>query len=319
MRTSTNLSGAQLGITLTSLISGYLTGPSFGGVLITALLGLVLPETAAVGIATVAAFIIATITQMVFGELVPKNWALANAYQVAKVVVLPMRIFMVMFGWLVRILNGAANGGVLKLLGFTPEEQVSHARTAEELAALVRRSAAQGTLHSDTAELVQRSIDFGDLTAADVMRPRPQVEFLEASDTAQDVLVHAAEHGYSRFPVTGEDLDDIRGIVHFKDAVAIAYAERTERRVADIMRRAQVVPESMPLDVLLTELRHPGVQMALVVDEYGGTAGIVTLEDLLEELVGEIEDEHDVSADMFHQLEDGGLGGLGNVASGRTR
>ena len=291
-KTSTNLSGAQLGITVTSLLAGFLTGPSLGTLFSEGLGWTGVPDAAAVGIATTAAFIVATFTQMVFGELVPKNWAIADPLRVTHVVVLPQKIFMVVFGWLVTMLNSSANA-VLRMLGFTPTEEVANARTAEELASVVSRSGREGTLDAGTAELVARSIEFGDRTAADVMRPRPRVTFLDADDTVEHMLLTASESGHSRFPVTGESVDDIVGVVHYPHALAVPFEERAVLRVADVCVPADVVSESMTLDPLMRQLRVKGLQLAVVVDEYGGTAGLVTLEDLIEEIVGEIYDEDD--------------------------
>lgn len=301
-RTSTNLSGAQLGITVSSLVVGFLTGSSLG-VLLTEVLGVAgLPRGAAIGIATTAAFIIATLGQMVFGELVPKNWAIAAPMRVARLVVHPQRIFMLLFGWLVKILNDAANW-VLRLLGFSPSEEVSNARSATELRALVTRSSAEGTLDAGTAELLTRSIEFGDLVAADVMKSRPQVVFL-ADHTVAELLEMAVETGHSRFPVEGESVDDLLGAAHFKHALTVPAGRRETTSVRDIAIEAPVVAESMPVDPLLRELRGSELQMAIVVDEYGGTAGVVTLEDLMEEILGEIDDEQDEDTERYVQLTD---------------
>lgn len=302
MKTSTNLSGAQLGITVSSLVVGFLTGPSLGA-LLNEVLGITgMPRGAATGIATTAAFVIATLSQMVFGELAPKNWAIAAPMRVARLVVHPQRIFMLLFGWLVKILNDAANW-VLRLLGFTPSEEVSDARSASELRALVSRSSAEGTLDAGTAELLIRSIEFGDLVAADVMKPRPQVVFL-ADHTVAELLAMAVETGHSRFPVEGESVDDLLGAAHFKHALTVPADRRGTTSVRDIAVEAPVVVESMPLDPLLRELRGTELEMAIVVDEYGGTAGVVTLEDLLEEILGEIDDEQDEDTERYEPITD---------------
>lgn len=304
-RTSTNLSGAQLGITVSSLVVGFLTGPSLG-VLLTEGLDLTgMSRGVATGIATTAAFVIATISQMVFGELVPKNWAIAAPLRVARLVVHPQRVFMLLFGWLVKILNDAANW-VLRLLGFAPSEEVSSARSSSELRALVTRSSAEGTIDPGTAELVARSIEFGDRTAADVMRPRPQVVFLD-DHTVADLLAMSVETGHSRFPVEGESVDDIVGVAHFKRALTVPAAQRAATPVRDIATEIPIVSESMSLDPLLRALREPDPRMAIVVDEYGGTAGIVTLEDLIEEILGEIDDEQDESSERYEQHPDGSI------------
>ena len=304
-RTSSNLSGAQLGITVTSLVTGFLIGPSLGR-LLTEGLGLAgVTTAAAIGIATVAAFVLVTFAQMVFGELVPKNWAIAEPMRVARLVVHPQRIFMTLFGWLVWILNSAANW-VLKRLGFTPTEEVANARTAEELQALVARSGAEGTLDPHTVQLVARSIEFGERTAADVMRPRPRVTFL-SDHSVQELIDVSATTGHSRFPVEGDSVDEVVGLVHFKHGLAVPFDERGRRGVREIAVPPVFVPESMTLDPLLRELRKPGLQMAVVVDEYGGTAGIVTLEDLIEEIIGEVDDEHDVSVARYRRRPDGAI------------
>lgn len=309
-RTSSNLSGAQLGITVSSLIAGYLTGPSVGA-LLTEAFGLTgMSRAAAIGISSVLAFLLVTISQMVFGELVPKNWAIAEPMKVARVVVHSQRFFMFVFGWLVRFLNGAANW-VLRLIGLNPSEEVSNARTGAELRSMVTRSRDEGTLDAGTAELVARSIEFGERSASDVMTPRPDVTFL-GDHTVQDLIDTATETGHSRFPVHGESVDDIIGLAHFRNALSVPFGQRDRTPVRDITVSAAVVSDSMSLDPLLPELRAANLEMAVVVDEYGGTAGIVTLEDLIEEIVGEIEDEQDEGNRRYEPLRNGDIavGGL---------
>ena len=294
-KTSTNLSGAQLGITVSSLVAGYLTGPSLG-VLLREGFGLTgLGDGVVTAISTTGAFILVTFTQMVFGELVPKNWAIAQPMRVADLVVRPQNVFMFLFGWLVKILNGSANR-ILRWLGFTPEEEVASARTAEELLAVVSRSGDEGTLVASTAELVARSIEFGDRTAADVMTPRPRVRFIEDETVAQ-ALDAVAETGHARFPVFSDNVDDVTGVIHYNRLLGVPYDERATTPAASVAEPVHVVTESMTLDPLMRELRETPTQLAVVVDEYGGTAGIVTIEDIVEEIVGEIDDEYDVSYD----------------------
>ena len=301
-KTSTNLSGAQLGITVSSLVAGYLTGPSLG-VLLREGLGLTgLGDGVVTAISTTGAFILVTFTQMVFGELVPKNWAIAQPMRVADLVVRPQNVFMFLFGWLVKILNGSANR-ILRWLGFTPEEEVASARTAEELLAVVSRSGDEGTLVASTAELVARSIEFGDRTAADVMTPRPRVRFIEDETVAQ-ALDAVAETGHARFPVFSDNVDDVTGVIHYNRLLGVPYDERATTPAASVAEPVHVVSESMTLDPLMRELRETPTQLAVVVDEYGGTAGIVTLEDLVEEIVGEIDDEQDGGVRLHHRIDD---------------
>jgi CBS domain containing-hemolysin-like protein len=202
----------------------------------------------------------------------------------------------VAFTWTFRpfitVLNGSANR-ILRAMGVEPKEELSAARTADELSSLVQRSALQGLLEGDTATLLSRTIEFSRRNAVDVMTPRTKVESLHRSDTAIDVIALAKKTGLSRFPVIGESLDDIRGVVHVKQAVAVPEDKRMDVPASALQSDVIRVPETMTLDVLLTELRGRGYQLAIVVDEYGGTSGIATLEDLVEELIGEVADEHD--------------------------
>jgi CBS domain containing-hemolysin-like protein len=292
--TSTHLSSAQLGITITTLLTGYTLEPAFVALLTGPLSSLGWAKGWVVAIAAVVAVAIATLTSMILGELVPKNIALAEPLKTGKVVI-PFQVgFSTVFKPVVWLLNVTANG-VLRIVGIEPKEELSFARTAEELTSLVRRSAREGSLDGDTATLLARTLAFADLTAQDVMTPRPRVESLERSETAQDVIDCARRTGFSRFPVIDDGIDDVVGLVHVKQAVAVPRGKRDGVPVSALQSDALRVPETMKLDVLLGELRGRGYQMAVVVDEYGGTAGVTTLEDLVEELVGEVSDEHDKS------------------------
>jgi len=291
-RTSTHLSSAQLGITLTTLLTGYTLEPAFSGLLAVPLAALGLEGAGARVFASVVAMVIATLLSMIIGELVPKNFALALPLATAKLVV----PFQVAFTWTFRpavaLLNNTANV-ILRSVGIEPKEELSSARTAEELASLVMRSASEGTLEEDTATLLARTLIFSDHTASDVMTPRPRVASVERTDSAQSVIDLARKTGLSRFPVIDDSIDEVVGLVHVKQAVAVPREKRADVPASALQTEALRVPETMKLDVLLAELRQRGYQMAVVVDEYGGTAGVATLEDLVEELVGEVADEHD--------------------------
>jgi CBS domain containing-hemolysin-like protein len=291
-RTSTHLSSAQLGITLTTLLTGYTLEPAFSGLLAVPLAALGLEGAGARVFASVVAMVIATLLSMIIGELVPKNFALALPLATAKLVV----PFQVAFTWTFRpavaLLNNTANV-ILRSVGIEPKEELSSARTAEELASLVMRSASEGTLEEDTATLLARTRIFSDHTASDVMTPRPRVASVERTDSAQSVIDLARKTGLSRFPVIDDSIDEVVGLVHVKQAVAVPREKRADVPASALQTEALRVPETMKLDVLLAELRQRGYQMAVVVDEYGGTAGVATLEDLVEELVGEVADEHD--------------------------
>ena len=290
--TSTHLSSAQLGITLTTLLTGYTMEPAISGLLEGPLTATGLPEGAVRAIGATIGVLIATLLSMILGELVPKNLALAVPRAAGKIV-LPFQVgFTAVFRPIVSLLNGSANA-ILRLFGIEPKEELSGARTAEELSSLLRRSAQAGVLDNDTATLLTRTLAFSEHTAADVMTPRPRIASLERGDTAYDVIGLARRTGFSRFPVTDDGLDDIVGLVHVKQAVAVPREKRQQVPVGALQTDAIRVPETMKLDTLLSELRASGYQMAVVVDEYGGTAGITTLEDLVEELVGDLVDEHD--------------------------
>ena len=290
--TSTHLSSAQLGITLTTLLTGFLMEPAISSMLADPLRAIGLPEGAVPIVGSIIAITIATLLSMIVGELVPKNFALSLPRQTAKVVVPFQWAFTTVFRPAIAVLNGSANA-LLRAMGVEPKEELSGARTAEELASLVRRSASEGRLEADTATLLSRTLAFSQHTAQDVMTPRPRVAAVERSDSAQSVIDLARTTGHSRFPVVDESIDDIVGIVHVKQAVAVPRDRRAEVPASALQSEALRVPETMMLDTLLSELRGRGYQMAIVVDEYGGTAGVATLEDLVEELVGEVSDEHD--------------------------
>ncbi len=289
--TSTHLSSAQLGITLTTLLTGYTMEPAISNLLAPLFAGW-MPETLVRPISAFVGVAIATILSMILGELVPKNFALAIPRATAKLV-MPFQVaFTTVFRPAVAVLNGSANG-ILRALGIEPKEELSGARTAEELSSLVRRSASAGVLEKDTASLLDRSLTFARHTAADVMTPRPRIHAVAVGDSAVDVIQLARRTGHSRFPVYDDDMDDIVGIVHLKAAVAVPRDRRADVPVGALATEPLRIPEAVHLDTLVSELRARGYQMAIVVDEYGGTAGVATLEDLVEEIVGEVRDEHD--------------------------
>ncbi len=290
--TSTHLSSAQLGITLTTLLTGYTMEPAISSLLEGPLTALGLPEALVRPIGATTAIVIATLLAMVIGELVPKNFALALPLATAKLVIPFQTAFTWVFRPAVSVLNGSANG-ILRAVGIEPKEELSGARSAEELSSLVRRSASAGVLEQDTATLLGRTLRFADPEASDVMPPRPRVAAVQRLEPAEAVIELARQTGFSRFPVYDDNLDDVVGLVHVKQAVAVPREKRTSVPASALQSEALRVPETMKLDVLLGELRGRGFQMAVVVDEYGGTAGVATLEDLVEELVGEVADEHD--------------------------
>lgn len=292
--TSTHLSSAQLGITLTTLLTGYLMEPAFAALLSPPLAAVGMSRGIATVIATVLGVTVATLLSMIIGELVPKNLALSLPLPTAKLVIPFQLAFTAVFKPAVVLLNTSANT-VLRVFGIEPKEELSSARTAEELRSLVRRSAKAGSLDRDTATLLARTLVFNQHTASDVMTPRPRVSSVERSASAQTVIDLAKSTGFSRFPVIEGSIDDVVGLVHIKQAVAVPREKRADVPVSALQSGTLRVPETMRLDSLLAELRGRGYQMAIVLDEYGGTAGVATLEDVVEELIGEVADEHDRS------------------------
>lgn len=296
---STLLSGAQVGITLTTILLGYTMQAALNQ-LLSQWLSPWLGQTLAATIAVVSALIVVNAFSMVFGELIPKNATLADPLAAAGFVTPFITGFTWLFRPLVDLLNGMANA-ILKRFGIEAAEEASGARSASELTALLRRSAEEGTLEVSTARLLTRSLGVDELSAVDVMTDRGRIHWLEESATAADLVALASQTGHSRFPVFGDSPDDVLGLVNLRRAIAVPYERRAQVPVtsSSIMTPAPRVPETMPLASLLVELRGYGeqesfgLQMAIVVDEYGGTAGVVTLEDAVEEIVGEVSDEHD--------------------------
>jgi CBS domain containing-hemolysin-like protein len=289
---STQLSSCQVGITMTTLLTGYVMEPSVGRLLEAPLASLGFPEAAVASMSLVIAMAVATLLSMLIGELVPKNMAIALSMPIGKALARPQLVFTAIFKPAIVVLNGFSNK-VLNVFGLEAKEEISGARTPAELASLVRRSAAMGTLDPGAANFIARTLNFSARTAADVMTPRIRVETIDADQPVSDIVEAARRTGYSRFPIIGESADDIRGIVHIKKAIAVPPERRHNLEAGAIMTDVLRVPETIHLDALLAELREGNMQLAVVLDEYGGTAGIATLEDLVEEIVGEVADEHD--------------------------
>lgn len=289
---SRQLSAAQVGITLTALVVGFIAEPSIAKLLNGPLAATGLPDGAVAPIAVIIALLVATIVQMVLGELVPQNLAIAHPLRVARIVIPFQRVFTKATGPLVDALNGTANR-LLRAGGIEPQEELRSVRTPEELQSLARRSAELGTLSTRTGLLVERSLRLRGRLAEDVMTPRVRIHAVAAEEPVSAVIDLALRTGHSRFPVVGETTDDVLGVVHVKRAVGVPAAERDRTPVSEIATDLPSVPSSLSLEPLLDQLRSAGPQMAVVVDEYGGTDGLVTLEDLVEELVGEVPDEHD--------------------------
>ena len=296
-RLSFMLSGAQLGITVTTLLVGFIAEPAIASVIEPVLVAVGVPESATFGISLTLALILATMGQMVFGELAPKNLAIAKPEPVARALGSSMWWFLRIAGPVIRLFDGAANR-LLRLVGVEPVEELSGAVSAEELDLIVDSSAESGHLTESQSALLERAIDFGELEASDAMVPWNRVVTIDVDATAADLRdLMASTH--SRFPVVDAD-GQVQGIVHAKDLLGVGRSVYETTPVSQLFHEILAVPEAAGLNVVLAELRSRATEMAIVIDEYGGPAGVVTLEDVVEELVGDIEDEYDPSAPGDH-------------------
>ena len=290
--TRRHLSGAQLGITITTMLTGFIAEPALDELLSPGLMSLGLSEGAASGTAAVLTMVLATLFSSLFGELIPKKLALTNPVGVNRFVI-PFQLgFTWLFNWMISGLMVIGNASV-RALGIEPREELSSSRTADELASLVRRAASLGALDQQTATLITKTLTLNQLMAADIMTPRPRMHVIDRDESVARVIELCNQTGHSRFPVIDGSSDDVIGVAHVKQAAAVPREKRAEVPVSAIAVEAERVPETMPLESLMGLLRSKGLQLAIVVDEYGGTAGLATLEDLVEELVGELADEHD--------------------------
>ncbi|MFF5565223.1 hemolysin family protein [Streptomyces sp. NPDC012623] len=303
------LSGAQLGITVTNLVVGMLAEPSVAKLIRGPVEAVGLSPSVASSVALVIGTALSTVVLMVVGELVPKNWAISSPLAVAKVVATPQRYFTTVFRPFIGHLNNTANR-VVRGFGLEPTEELASARGPQELAALARHSAREGALEADTAELFVRTLSLSALTAENVMTPRVRVMALDIRATAEDVANATRASGLSRFPVYRGNLDSVVGVVHIKDVLAVPAGQRLRHPVDRLLREPLRVPASLTVDTLLDRLSGRA-RMAVVIDEYGGTAGVVTLEDIVEEVVGQVRDEHDP-----HETSD--LAPVGEDAEGRA-
>ena len=304
-RLSFALSGAQLGITVTSLGVGFIAESVFSALFGPLLAPFDLQPEVALGVALTIGLVVSTAAQMVVGELGPKNLAIARAEDVARRLARGQLLYLRIFGPIIRLFDGAANA-LIRSMGIEPAEEIAQAVSIEELEHIILTSGRAGALGSNVAALLQRSIDFRELKADDAMRPRSDVVAIADDASCEDLIDLAARTGHTRFPVTGpEGLDDIRGVVSVKELLDVEVEELAITPVRTLTEGEVAVPESAPLPDVLRLLRDAHTQLAVVVDEFGGTAGIITLEDIVEELVGEIRDEHDRSERRVVRRADG--------------
>ena len=287
-RTSFMLSGAQLGITVTGLLVGNFAEPLIGQSLGTLLGGVGIPSGVGLAVGAVTALVVSTFVQMLFGELFPKNFAIARPEPVARWLSLSTTIYLKLFGWLIRIFDASSNA-LLKALKIEPVHDVEHSATPRDLEHIVAESRGTGDLPEELSTLLDRILDFPTQTTGHAMIPRAKVATVRSDSTIAEVrALMSVEH--SRYPVLHAD-DSIEGVVHLRDVLATDLPGDTP--VAVLSRDALVLPETQMLPDAMGELRASKNQLACVIDEYGSFTGVVTIEDLAEELVGEITDEHD--------------------------
>src|SRR4029077_14713440 len=289
------ISASQLGVTLCSLAIGWI-----GEAAVAALLRPFfwwLPDPLLEVLAFAVAFGVITYLHIVVGELAPKYLAIQRALALALWCAYPLHLFYRVMYPFIALVNGSANA-ILRIAGIRPTDEVN-VHSEEELKMLVAVSTRKGVLQESERVIVGRAMEFADRIVRQVMVPRTEIVAVSDDTPVAEILITARQHRFSRFPVFQEDLDHIIGIVHVKDLVGVDKENRTRAR--DVMRKVPVMPETMRLDQALTEFRRQRVQLAVVLDEFGGTAGLVTLEDVIEQLVGELQDECDLKAPAFKE------------------
>lgn len=301
---STQLSSCQLGITITTLLTGYTLDVGIQGLLRETVDGWGIPTGIASAVTLVVSMLVATLLSMALGELIPKNLSIAESYRNGRALARYQLAFTAVMKPFVVVMNGTANK-ILHIMGLEAKEELSGARSPEELSSMVRRSADLGTLDAGTANFVARTLNFSEHSASDVMTARRQVVMLPTTATVNEIIDEARRTGHSRFPLYEEDQDDVKGVVHIKRAVGVPNERRDTVQAGALKDDVLRVPETIHLDALLRQLRESALQVAVVLDEYGGTAGITTLEDLVEEIVGEVADEHDRAVPGVLETADG--------------
>ncbi|WP_367038381.1 hemolysin family protein [Streptomyces sp. Je 1-332] len=296
-RLSFMLSGAQLGITVTGLVVGFIAEPSVSALLRPVLTGIGIPDGAVSGISVVLAFVLATVVQMVLGELAPKNLALAVPERLAKSLAGSTLAYLKVVGPLVRIFDSAANR-LLRRVGIEPVEELHHGATLEELGHLIGESHEQGELPKDTAALLDHALEFSERTLDEVMVPRADAVFVRKDASAADAVELIAKHGHSNYPVLGDHPDDIGGVLGVRELMRLPADSLAETTAGAAARRPLLLPDTLELPAAVAQMRRRDDEFAVVLDEHGGVAGIVTYEDIAEELVGDIADESDTVVEL---------------------
>ncbi|MBB5075886.1 hemolysin family protein [Nonomuraea endophytica] len=299
-RLSFMLSGAQLGITVTALLVGFLAEPAIATLVRPWLTDQGLPPAVITGLSVTVGVFVATVVQMVLGELAPKNLGIARPEAVAKFLARSTLVYLAVVGPLVRLFDSAATG-LLRKVGVEPVEEVEHGATPEELSRIIAESTQAGELPPRLSELLERALEFGDRNAEEIMVPRPRVVVLRSDRPLSDLVDAIREHGHSRYPVLGAD-GDVAGVTGVRELLT---SGQEDGLISEITRPALLVPDSLPLPLVLERMRQAKDDIACVIDEYGGLAGVVAVEDMAEELVGELVDENDPEPEGATEHPDG--------------
>jgi CBS domain containing-hemolysin-like protein len=311
---SLSLAAAQLGITIASLLLGYVAEPAVASIIETVIGSFIeIDPDLSHTIALVIALTIVVFLHMVIGEMAPKNIAIATPERSAMVMAIPFRAFLTVFRPFIWALNGIANT-ILRLLGVKPADALEAAHSAEDLAVVIAAGRREGVIEDFAHRLLTGAILLGDRDAYDVMIPRPDIDSLPSSASYAEVEALVQATGHSRIPIHTGEIDEVIGFVHVKDLLTIDDTRRHETIDATLVRPIMVVPESAHAQDVLSEMRRSRSHLALVIDEHGGTAGLISLEDIAEELVGDIRDEHDPNTVSLDRSPEGAL-----VVAGGTR
>lgn len=307
------LSACQLGITMASIGLGFAGEPALSH-LIEPLLGDNLSHGTQTAISVTIAFFIITVLHIVIGELAPKSIAIAKPETTARWLSGPLGVFRRIFSPFIAVLNGAANW-LVGLFGIRPASEMELGASGEEVRAIVEHGRARATLDPGEAHMLSGVFELHENQARNVMTPIPAVVTIDIDDTVEVALRRCTSSGHTRLPVTEErSTDKIKGVLHLSSLVRLLLAKGEDATIAKAVRDAYVVPETKPLDDLLADLQRERISMAIVVDEYGRTVGIVTVEDIVEEVVGEIDDETDSALSAVRRLANGDLFVRGHVS-----
>jgi magnesium and cobalt exporter, CNNM family len=307
------LSAVQVGITLTSLGIGFIGEPAIGK-LIEKAIGESVSHELSLAISFALAYLITTALHITFGEQVPKIYAIQKAEAMARVTARPLSVFTRIFSPFISVLNAASNG-ILKLLGVRTTGQLDDAESPDELRVLIQQSVTGGKLDPGEAGMLTGVFHLHEQQARQVMTPAPAVVIVDLSEDVETAMRRCISSGHTRLVVTeDENSDRVKGVVHANQLAQKLLAEGPNAQIEDLVREAPIVPETKPLDDLLADLQRQRMSLAIVIDEYGRTAGIVTVEDIIEEVVGEIDDETDPLGGAVRRLPNGDWFVRGHVA-----